>query len=145
MTWWHTFPCNAGSNQGILWTFRDLLGPCHWLIRILLVTIYDYHFLIPVCSAHFSSTCITFEGWNSSHITTTLCTMSHAWLYFEVVENKELVIILMFVLKEIVKSIHVNFQFYDLYLIKMRRGSWVIFSPFNSNETAGKIFKNHSA
>ena len=40
--------------------------------------------------------------------------------YMELVEDKELFIILMFVLKEIVNNIHVYFWFCDFYLIRRR-------------------------
>ena len=61
--------------------------------------------------------------------------------YMELVEDKELVIILMFVLKEIVNSIHVHFWFCDFYLIKRREeGHGSFSSPFNSSEAARKNF-----
>lgn len=61
--------------------------------------------------------------------------------YMELVEDKELVIILMFVLKEIVNSIHVHFWFCDFYLIKRREeGHGSFSSPFNSSEAVRKNF-----
>lgn len=65
----------------------------------------------------------------------------------ELVEDKKLVIILMFVLKEIVNSIHMHLWFCDFYLIKKREeGHGPFSSPFNSSEAARKnsFFKNWS-
>lgn len=59
--------------------------------------------------------------------------------YMELVEDKELFIILMFVLKEIVNNIHVYFWFCDFYLIRRREeGHGSFYSPFNSSEAARK-------
>lgn len=37
MTWWDTFLCDAGSEQGVLWPFRDLLDLCHWFIFLIMI------------------------------------------------------------------------------------------------------------
>ena len=59
----------------------------------------------------------------------------------ELVEDKELFIILMFVLKEIVNSIHVYFWCCDFYPIRRREeGHGSFSSPFNSSEAARKNF-----
>lgn len=82
MTWWDTFLCDAGSEQGVLWTFRDLLDPCHWFIFLIMIcdllpfshfcyfssfpsylfTFRGCKFLSCNCQAHIQHPCITI--WN---------------------------------------------------------------------------------